>query len=287
MSETIYKLVTERIVNELEAGTIPWHRPWNSPGTPKNLKTGKDYRGVNVLILNCAQYGSPYWLTYLQTREMGGVVRKGEKGFPIVFWKLLHLTDPVSTGREDSKQVPVLRYYTVFNVQQTEGIEIPVQLGARTFQPVEEAERIVSGMQNRPIIHNGFSQAFYRPSIDTIHLPVQSAFESSEEYYSVVFHELTHSTGHASRLNRFAEDARVAPFGSPEYSREELIAELGAAFLCAKGGIEHVTIKNSAAYIKGWLETLENDHRLIVNAAGQAQKAADYILGTRSTEVES
>jgi antirestriction protein ArdC len=283
MSEKIYQFITERILEHLKVGTIPWRKPWNSGSAPKNFKTGKEYRGINVLILNSAAYGSPYWLTYLQAREMSGVVRRGEKGYPIVFWKLLKAADVEDAA--ERRDIPVLRYYTVFNLQQIDGISAPEVAKAPDFHPIENAENIVR-MQHQPAIRYGFSKAFYRPSIDTIHLPNRCVFESTEEYYSVFFHELTHATGHASRLNRFQKDSLVAPFGSPEYSNEELVAEIGAAFLCAQAGIEQATLKNSAAYIQGWLKALENDHRLILHAAGQAQKAADFILGESNPEVE-
>ena len=201
---------------------------------------------------------------------------------PVVFWKWLEREqENTETGQTETVNIPLLRYYNVFNVEQCEGIpadKIPPLKEARDFHPIDEAERTVQDMQQRPIIQHQAVQAYYRPSADVVNMPAAELFQSSEEYYSTLFHEMTHATGHESRLGRLDSD-RLAAFGSRDYSQEELVAEMGAAFLCGHCQIENQTIDNSAAYIQGWLRKLKNDKRLVVIAAAQAQKAADFILG--------
>ena len=183
------------------------------------------------------------------------------------------------------KQVPILRYYTVFNLDQIDGVEAPdaPEPSTRDFVPIEEAAKIVSGMGQRPEIIHKEPRAYYRPSTDTVNLPRPELFEKAEEYYSTAFHELTHATGHETRLNR-RPSSEIRHFGDRDYSQEELVAEMGAAFLCAKARIEQATIENSAAYIQGWLAALKGSPKLVVHAAAQAQRAADFILGVNHGE---
>ena len=279
MSLKAYAIITDRIVVQLEAGVVPWRKPWHGKaGIPKNLASGKEYRGVNVFLLHCLAYESPYFLTFKQAKQRGGHVWKGEKGCPVVFWKWLDVEEQESG---EPKRVPLLRYYIVFNVVQCEGVEAPaLDVPEREHTPVEAAERIVTAMPKRPAIRHGHSGASYSPVQDIVKMPRPEVFESEEAYYSTLFHELTHSTGHASRLDRKL-DCDLAAFGSPDYSREELVAEMGAAFLCGKVGILDRRLDQSAAYIDGWLRRLRNDRRLVVTAAAQAQRAADYILDRR------
>ena len=229
-----------------------------------------------------AGYECPFWITYKQARKRGGHVRKGEKGTPIVFWKWLDKveTDP-ATGERRERKIPLLRYYTVFNAKQCDGIETP-EMPRRPvdFSPIESAERIVSEMPKQPEIRHGMSGAFYRPADDLVGMPDRGRFNSPEEYYCTLFHELTHATGHESRVGRDGI-ADIKPFGSPTYSREELVAETGAAFLCGESGISPATMDNSTAYLAGWIRKLRGDSRLVVVAAAAAQKAADYILSTK------
>ena len=272
-----YDIITERIVAQLEAGTVPWRKPWNGKaGMPKNLKSGKEYRGINVFLLHSLGYESPYFLTFRQAKERGGSVSRGEKGCPVVFWKLLEVDE---TGDETTtKRVPMLRYYTVFNVAQCEGINAPtLDVPERRHEPVQAAQATVEAMPKRPGIVHGYTGAAYSPRTDIVRMPKPGRFESSEAYYKTLFHELTHSTGHSSRLDRNV-DLKLAAFGSSDYSREELVAEMGAAFLCGETGILDAQIEQSAAYIAGWLKALKNDRKLVVTAAAQAQKAADFIL---------
>ncbi len=281
----VYQIVTDRIVQLLEQGTVPWHKPWSggAAGWPKNLTSGKPYRGVNVFMLHAAGFDAPWWLTFKQAKDRGGHVRKGEKGWPVVFWKWLDVEDKdQQTGEKKAKRVPMLRYFTAFNVRQCEGVEAPAAPGAEShpFDPIESAERIVGAMPKRPDILHGEARAYYRPATDTVNMPVPERFERPAEYYSTLFHELTHATGHKSRLGRDGIE-NVAAFGSCDYSKEELVAEMGAAFLSGESGIVNETIANSAAYVAGWLQRLRNDTRLVVTAAAQAQKAADFILDRR------
>ena len=281
-----YQIMTDRICGLLEKGEIPWRRPWKQNGglMPRNLKSGKEYRGINVFYLACAGFSSPYWLSYKQAEDFKLQVRKGEHGFPVVFWKWLNVKDG-KTGQD--KRIPLLRYYTVFNVEQCDGIDnLPAsKIPARhdvplAFAPIERCETVVAGYQNPPTVRTGESRAYYRPSMDLVNMPPRETFESVEAYYSVLFHELGHSTGHESRLKR---DGITDPamFGSHEYSKEELVAEMTAAFLSGHCAIDGATVENSAAYIQGWLKRLRNDKSLLVSAAAQAQRAADLILGKR------
>ena len=235
----VYRIITERIVSQLETGTVPWHRPWKSGGAggaPRNLESGRAYRGVNVFMLSSLGYSSPWFLTYRQAQERGGHVRQSEHGAPVVFWTW---RDKRSTeGTEETERYAVLRYYTVFHVSQCDGIAAPaVPTTAADVAPIESAERIVAGMPDAPGIMHGGEIACYSPALDAVRMPPRATFDAPECYYSTLFHELTHSTGHARRLNR-ATLADACVFGSTNYSKEELVAEMGAAYLCAIAGIE-------------------------------------------------
>jgi antirestriction protein ArdC len=278
MANQVYTIVTDRIVELLERGTVPWRKPWAGPAQePKNLCSGRPYRGINVFLLSAAGFGSPYWLTFKQAKQRGGHVRKGEHGSIVVFYKDWR---PEDRTDDDGRPVviPVLRYYRVWNVEQCEGIEYPrPDVPTIDLRPIDRCESVVGGMPSRPEIRHGEARAWYRPSADVVNMPRPELFTSAEEYYSTLFHELTHSTGHRSRLDR-PGIANVQPFGSADYSREELVAEMAPAFLCGHCSIEATTLDNSAAYIAGWLAKLRSDRKLVVVAAGQAQRAADFIL---------
>jgi len=229
-------------------------------------------------LLHALQYESPFWLTYHQAQQLGAHIRKGEKACPVVFWKQLEIEDK---DTHEIEKVPMARFYYVFNVAQVDGLpDVPAAEGpALITKPAE----IVTQMPQRPEIKHGMAKAFYSPAGDFVGMPDPARFSSEAEFYSVLFHELTHSTGHESRLNR-PTITEAAGFGSEAYSKEELIAEMGAAFLCGQAGIAERTLTNSAAYLQNWLTALQNDHKLIVQAAAQAQKAADFILGTKFEE---
>jgi antirestriction protein ArdC len=277
---SVYDLVTARILQQLENGVAPWRKPWGGAmRVPRNLTTLKPYRGVNVFLLACQGFDAPFWLTYKQAQEIGGHVRKGEHGSPVVFWKEWETTDKQSG---EPTKIPVLRHYSVFHVSQVEGIGHlvpPVKAVENPNPPLERCEAIVGGYPNPPRIECQYGHAFYRPSADLVGMPPRERFDSSEAFYGTMFHELTHSTGHKSRLDR-KELMDTNRFGSEPYGREELVAEMGAAFLCSHAGIETATIDNSASYIDGWLRAIRQDKTLVVTAAAQAQKAADYILAS-------
>lgn len=274
----IYEMVTNSIIAQLEKGEIPWKKPW-ACGLPKNLVTQKQYRGINPLLLLSTGYSSPYWLTFRQAKQLKGGIRKGEKGCPVIFWKWIEVENKKS---EEKEQIPLLRYYTVFNLDQTENIESseikPTENASLENASIEDAQTIIENMPNRPHINHNEARAYYQPLPDSINMPKKVLFSSIEEYYCALFHELTHSTGHKSRLNR-KEITDQVQYNSEDYSAEELTAEIGATYLCASSGIYPQIIENSAAYIKGWLKKLRDDKKFIVIAAGKAQKAADYILG--------
>lgn len=284
MSLDVYSIVTEKMIALLEAGTVPWQKPWASKDAlPSNFVSKKAYRGINPFLLACAPYACPFWVSYKQAASLGGSVKKGEKGFPVVFWNWMPKKDNGQIIMENGKPklIPFLRYYTVFNLEQCEGIswEQPAKVN-EGFAPLEEAANLVAKMPNPPTIRHLGNRACYAPVIDVVTMPAPESFINAPEYYSVLFHELTHSTGHKTRLARKGVE-EVAAFGTETYGKEELIAEMGAAFLSAHAGIFHHTAQTSASYLAGWIAKLKEDSKLVVMAAAQAQKAADYILNIK------
>lgn len=268
---TVYEIVTDKILESLDRGTVPWRKPW-SAGIPRNAASNRPYSGVNSILLGMSPYRDQRWLTYKQAAQLGGNVRKGERSSLITFWKQLKVAD--GKTEESTKTIPMLRYFNVFNVDQCDGLNLePLQ--ANDVEPIAAAQSIVDGMPSPPSIsRDGGDRAYYVPSADSIHMPAVNNFNGAGEYHSTLFHELAHSTGHATRLDRESLET-PAPFGSPIYSKEELVAEFGAAFLCAQAGIDN-TLDNSASYIAGWSKALRADKRLVITAASQGQKAADY-----------
>jgi len=282
-------VVNSKIMELLEQGTIPWRKTWNAASnSPKNLVSMKEYRGINVFMLACMPYSSAYWMTFKQCQDKGGRIRKGEKSTPVIFWKWLDKRD---AGNDDADtvtvngKIPMLRSYSVFNWQQTEGIEPPPakETTVNTFTPLDRAEAIIAGMPLRPDIHYVGNQPAYYPLLDYVKIPKAEAFESPEEYYCTLFHELGHSTGHARRIGRKGI-LEPSYFGSHNYSQEELCSEFCSAFLCGHSGIEQKTLENSASYISGWLKAIKGNQKLLVTAASQGQKASDYILGRQGGE---
>jgi antirestriction protein ArdC len=272
--QSVYEIVTQQVIQQLESGVAPWRKPWLTL-PPANLVSKKPYRGINVFLLAFAGYGSQYWLTFNQAKQLGGNVRRGEHGTKIVFWKCNTRETESADGEIEERRSAFLRYYIVFNLEQTEGLKALLELPPAF--PIESAEEIVKAMPNPPAFEQD-SRAAYIPSRDTVTMPSRAAFDSQAEYYSTLFHELTHSTGHAKRLGREGIE-KIQPFGSEDYSKEELIAEMGSAMLCGAAGIEQATISNSAAYLRSWINRLKADSRLVVSAARAAQEAADYIRG--------
>ena len=285
---SVYDIITDRIIAQLENQVIPWHKPWKggTTGAPKNLKSGQPYRGINVFLLGMAPFAAPYWLTYRQATERGGSVKKGEHGYPVVFWKIFERTEKDDNNNERIKRLPCLRYYTLFNVEQCTGIEAPTTPAVVSdFHPIEKCEAVVAGMPQAPTITHNEGRAYCRPSTDAVSIPRPELFSDPAEYYCTLYHELSHATGHASRLDR-PGITEAHFFGTCDYSKEELIAEMGAAFLCGHCGIESTTLDNSAAYLSGWLKRLRADSHLIITAAAQAQRAADFILDRKADHTE-
>ena len=276
----VYSMVTDRIIAALEQGTIPWHKPWIGGNSGCiSYSTGKPYSLLNHILLGGV---SGEYITFKQATLAGGHVRKGEKSKTVVFWKPFEKTDE-ETG-EITKHF-YLRYYSVFHLDQVEGVDPRWAVSVRPasdLKPDAAADAIIQDYVDRSGITLRITEsdrAFYQPSTDTVVVPQLSQYRKKEEFYSTAFHELTHSTGHKSRLDRIAD---IVAFGSHEYSREELCAELGAAFLVNHCGLEsESSFRNSAAYIQGWLKALKNDKRLIVSAAGAAGKAVSLILNRK------
>ncbi len=280
-----YQIVTDRIISLLERGTIPWRKTWSAGrGMPKNFVSKKEYRGINLFLLSAMSYSSPYWLTYKQATYLGGNVRKGEKSTPVIFWKMLDKQNQDENTTGIGKFL-LLKHYNLFSVEQCEGIPVPPdpEETINSFSPIERAEQIISGYRDRPEIHYGGNRAFYRVSEDRVRMPHENTFERSEDFYAVLAHELSHSTGAKHRLAR-KEVMERNQFGSEDYSAEEICAELCASMLCSVAGISNETIEMSASYIDGWMSVFKKDKKLLIHAAAHAQKAADYILGRKGGE---
>ena len=269
----LYQEVTNRIMEQLENGIIPWEKPWISAGNAVSHATGKPYSLLNQMLL-----GRPgEYVTFKQCQAEGGKVKKGEKSSIVVFWKWIEQEDE-ETG--EKKEFPFLRYFNVFHIDQCEGLTAKhTQELPGTANAGQTAEAIIAGYIQTSgvrLIHEAGDQAFYRPSTDSITLPQLAQFKETAEYYSTVFHELIHSTGHAKRLNRIAG---TAFFGSEAYSKEELVAEIGASALVHAAGLETPdSFRNNVGYIQNWLRVLRNDRKVIVSASGRADKAVSYIL---------
>jgi antirestriction protein ArdC len=288
MSQTLarldpYQLVTESILKQLGQGVVPWRCPWNrTTGRPRNFHTGREYQGLNILLLGMMQFSSPWWMTFRQTQERGGLIRKGEHATIVVKWGRAQKTLTQNNGHEE-KPFFFLKSYRVFNAVQIEGVEFPSVETCRELDSslrIARAEQIVAEMPNPPRINEGRNvKACYRPGTDTIEMPPFGRFHGPEAFHLTLFHELIHATGHVSRLGRKAVCESVT-FGEEAYSQEELVAEMGAAFLGMEADIVVDQHEQSAAYLKGWLNALgEKEHRRwIIQAAGQAGRAADYIL---------
>ncbi len=272
MSDAIYAEITDRIVAALKRGVAPWQRQWVGSSLPHNLFSGRAYHGVNVLLLTATEYPDPRWITFVQAKNLGGKVRRGEHGTRIVF---------------RCPQVGLLKTHVVFNAAQVDGlglVAIEPPAPATGGDAFARAREIAPGYQaaGGPCVIEGTDQAAYIPARDTVTVPALAQCVSPAAYYSVLFHELAHSTGHPTRLRRSGV-SDLDHFGSERYSREELVAELASAFLCGASGVDP-QVDNTAAYLAGWARSLRGDSTLIVRAAADAQRAADYVLGTRALE---
>lgn len=286
MTQDAAGILAEQLIASIEAGNLPpWRKTWDADSNmPRNAVTGKAYRGANVWFLLLAGaaggYSDPRWVTFNQAREAGGSVVKGAKSTPVVFWKPLTREVVAENGAvEDVRAGALLRFYRVFNVEQTEGCRFKALPEPRPEPDrIADAEAIVTGMPNPPRFNErAGAQAAYMPTTDTITMARIADFGTAEEYYATRFHEMAHATGADHRLGRDGVTEAVH-FGSERYGREELVAEMTAALLGGECGIAPATIENSAAYLASWLRTLRAEPRMLLTAAAQAQKAADYIL---------
>ncbi|TGE14989.1 ArdC family protein [Hymenobacter elongatus] len=275
----VYQIVTDRVIAALETGQIAWRKPWHAAyGMPRNYVSGRAYTGINAFLLHLVG-GTPFFLTFRQARELGGNIRKGAKGMPVIYYNLTTRTDK-QTGEEE--KTPFIKYYTVFSADDVEGVAItlPEQPQDRTHEPLAAAEALVANWTSCPRIEHREPQAYYAPGPDFVNVPRPETFTSGEAYYSTLFHELTHATGHPSRLDRPDLAEALRPSGRAGYAREELTAEMGAAFLCGHAGLDPgATLENTAAYLQFWLEQLRGDKKLVVQAASRAQRAAELIVG--------
>ncbi|WP_439923335.1 ArdC family protein [Nitrobacter sp. JJSN] len=286
MKRDLYAEVSARIVAELEAGAAPWIKPWSAtPGanTPCNAATNRPYSGCNVVLLWMAQaagYRTPRFLTFKQAFELGGNVRKGEHGTKVYFVKQLQVRDQDADDNSSARLIPMMREYTVFNVDQCENLPESINTGKpiRVRNPDTRDELADTFLHSTGAdIREGHGEAYYVPSRDFISLPAFAGFKSADHFYNVAFHELTHWTGHKSRLDR-----DLHRFGNAASAAEELIAELGAAFLCAEFGFDG-DVRN-AGYIASWIGFLKADKRAFFTACSQASKAADYLRGLALSE---
>lgn len=278
MKKSVYEMITERIIEQLENGVIPWQKPWSGTHSGAyNRISNKPYSLLNQMIL---KHNREY-ATFKQWSDLGGKIRKGEKSEVVTFWKIQQIEETNEDGEKTIKQLPLLRYYNVFHISQVDGIEPKEQLKISDLEPIEEAENIKNEYMNREhlkIFETVTNKAFYTPTFDYIEVPCKEQYEDIEEFYSTLFHEMIHSTGHKSRLDRL-ETGASAHFGSETYSKEELVAELGSATLVNMLGIEtEKSFRNSSAYIQNWLQALKNDNKFIVSASSKAEKAVKYIL---------
>lgn len=278
MRKSVYEMITERIIEQLENGVIPWQKPWTGTYSGAyNRISNKPYSLLNQMIL---KHNGEY-ATFKQWSDLGGKIRKGEKSEVVTFWKIQQIEEENENGEKVIKQIPLLRYYNVFHISQVDGVEPKEQLKISDLEPIEEAEKIKTDYMNREhlkIFEKVTNDALYLPIQDYIQVPCKEQYQNIEEFYSTLFHEMVHSTGHKSRLNR-SDMQGIVRHGSEKYSKEELTAELGSATLINMLGIEtEKSFRNSSAYIQNWLQALKNDNKFIVSASSKAEKAVKYIL---------
>lgn len=291
----VYKMITDRMLEAIERdGALPWVKPWDTvKGVNQcNGVSGRPYSGINMFLLSMTDFESNYWYSFKQLQEAGGKLKEGARATQVVFWKRLKVTEKdEQTGAMEAKVIPLLRYYNVFNLDQIEGIT-PKQFTVPNpeAKPIELCENIVQDYVERcglfQLQTKVSDRAFYAPALDLVQVPKIEQFKTVEQYYSVLFHELGHSTGHKSRLNR-KEIVNGTMFGDMDYSLEELVAELTAAFVCAEAGISNETTERSSkAYLKNWYEALKGDRKMFVTASARASKSANLILNKQFVEQE-
>ena len=280
MSKSVYEMVTERIIEQLESGVIPWEKPWTGVRSGAfNRVSKKSYSLLNQMLLS----KDGEWARFKQWTDLGGHIRKGEHSSIVVFWKILPVEEVQEDGSKVVKQIPLLKYINVFHIYKVDGVEPLPKEELHDIKPIEKAESILIDYwtrENIKVEHIKGNKAFYSPMSDMIQLPLFEQFKDANEYYSTAFHESVHSTMKESRCNRAEERKnKLVAFGSEEYSKEELVAEIGSANLMNIIGIEtKKSFRNSTAYIQSWLRVLRNDNKFIVSASSKAEKAVEYIL---------
>jgi antirestriction protein ArdC len=285
----VYAIINDRIIEQLEKGTVPWCKPWSTGGLPMNIISKRHYRGINMMLLAMEGYEHNQFLSFKQVGDIGGKVKKGEKGHIVVYWSQIEnkqeqKPEPIAQSEENAEQKKkaILRYYYVFNIAQCENIPEKYLPKVRETSDLLPCESIVRGMPQCPPIRHKEQRAFYNFKEDFVNMPKKRSFKNDESYYSTLFHELVHSTGHESRLKRDTLE-HMSEFGGETYSLEELIAEMGTCYLQSFAGITS-EFEQSAAYLQGWLGKLKNDKRFIFQAAKAAQRATDFILNVKDAE---
>ncbi|MFM9950915.1 MAG: ArdC family protein [Saprospiraceae bacterium] len=296
-TKNLYEVVTNKIIGMIEQGVAPWRKTWSTYGLARNYGTNHIYTGINLILMNNTLHPIPYFMTFKQVKEQGGRVRSGAKAEMVYYFNIYYkdaydhtLTKEEAglrrNGGDEIQVLKFIRYYNVFNIADIEGIQFEIpEVQLKPNEKIARCEKIIEVMPNPPTINriNG-NKAFYSPAHDYVNIPSIEQFDSAEDYYTTFFHELIHSTGHASRLGR-VEVMNHQTFGSNPYSREEIVAEMGASFLCSSVQIDYDgIIENSASYLDGWLKVLREDSKFIFKAAAEAQKAADYILNWKLGE---
>lgn len=291
MSWDKFNLIAEKLTNEIIEGIqnddLKFEKMWNPLNAPTNYASKTSYKGFNAFYLSYVaqkmNYKTPLFVSFKQALDLKGNVKKGEKGRVVVYWKISSYgkksseeSSEISSEKNKSGMIFTPFTWTVFNIDQCEGIDFKIGDLTRPFTGIEACEKVLNEFVGAPIFHGG-DRASYSPSADRIKMPIQESFKTDESYYSVLFHEMVHSTGHKSRLNRF-DTQDIAEFGSVDYSKEELIAEIGSSFLNAWTGIKDENFKNSLAYMKGWIKPLKDDPKMIIYAAQKAHQAAKLIL---------
>jgi antirestriction protein ArdC len=271
------EIVTNKILEVMERGEIPWKKPWQAL-RPMSVE-GRPYQGINRILLSFEPYGDHRYLTYKKALALGGNVKKGQHGHTVVFWRIDRVQDDKT---EETRTIPFMRLYTVFNVEQCEGLDIkPIEV--HQFNPIEAAQGIMEGWHGMPRLQHKEPAAFYSPMLDYINMPKPETFYTDEGYYATLFHEMVHATGHESRLHRFETNQ----YSHEAYSKEELVAEIGSAFLCAQAGIEVPEItENHAGYLQSWIRAIKGNHNLVITAASKAEHAYNMIVG-KAEEMEA
>ena len=262
--KNIYEEITQRLIEYLERGTLPWRKTWKQ-GVPRNYMTKRLYSGINFLKLSLNDFPTPYYLTYLQCKQLDGYVLKGEKAQSIIFWKPYVVEKELPDGDTEKKVIPLYRVSSVFNLSQTSLYREPEVKSEN--QVIAKCKSLEERIRAKIEIKRNFNRCYYSPKNDYISIPLITDFNTEAEYYSALFHEAAHATGHSKRLDR-----------NLDYETEELVAEITASYLCAYCGIEAKTIENNAAYISSWLKQLKEDYRFIAKISNYSKQAAEYLL---------